>query len=110
MGGKVKTSWKPGQSGNPRGRVANPIIQQFRDALKKVEKEKGISLIEHCVKEAYVEPALANAILKKMLPDLQKTDVSISGILTFDHLTDDDLRNRIMELESIGNKENSTYI
>ena len=96
--------WKPGQSGNPRGRVVDPILKQFRDALKKVEKEKGISLIEHCIKESYVEPALANAILKKMLPDLQRTDVSIAGNVTLDHLTDNDLRNRIIELESLGDR------
>ena len=46
--------------------------------LQKVEKEKGISLIEHAVERAYKNDAVMIAILKKVLPDLT-TDTGLKG-------------------------------
>ena len=37
--GKTRTSFKPGQSGNPNGRPASPEIAELRAALDKAKKE-----------------------------------------------------------------------
>ena len=62
--------FKPGQSGNPKGRPVRPEIEEFRKALEKVSKEKDMSLLESIIRRAYKSDVLANAALKKMLPDL----------------------------------------
>ena len=103
---KSSTSYKPGHSGNPTGRRANPYTQQLRDAMEEVAKKKGKSLLLHCVEEAYIEPGLATALMKKFLPDLKyiENDVNVSGGITLDHMDEDDLKSRIAELESLGTR------
>ena len=99
-------TWAKGQSGNPRGRPANPMVKKFHDAIEKIEQDNDINLFEEFVKQSLVEPALANAIMKKVLPDLKQVEsnVSVSGNLSLDHLNDDELRDRIIELEQIGKR------
>jgi hypothetical protein len=70
--------FKPGQSGNPKGRPKNPEAQILRDALESAKKEhKGLHLITHAVKQAYVDNKMCAEILKKILPDkVELEDVS----------------------------------
>jgi hypothetical protein len=69
-----KKLWKPGQSGNPAGRPPNPEAQQLRDAIATVEKRKKKKWLITLVERSYDNDALAIAILKKLIPDLQHND------------------------------------
>ena len=105
MGGITKTSWEKGcATANPRGRPSNPFVKQLREGLKKFEKEKGYSFIEQCINHAQTDSAIANAILKKIMPDLKQVEsnVNVTGDLTLSHMDEDDLKSRIGELESLG--------
>lgn len=67
--------WSKGQSGNPGGRPKKPEIEQLREALEKVKKKKGKSMLEHMVERAYINDAVMIALAKKVVPDLS----SVSG-------------------------------
>lgn len=71
--------WRKGQSGNPKGRPKNPEIEQFRQALEKVAKEKDTTLLESIIRRAYKSDSLAQAVLKKILPDLTSADIKGEG-------------------------------
>jgi hypothetical protein len=71
--------WQKGQSGNPNGRPVSPYVKQFRDALAKVEGEKGVSLVEHAVRKAYQEKTIMIELLKKVLPDLINQEITHEG-------------------------------
>jgi len=62
--------WKKGESGNPRGRVKNPEVERFREALIKVEGEARIPIYEFAIRKAYKDNDILKEILKKLLPDL----------------------------------------
>ena len=66
--------WVKGQTGNPNGRPRRPEIQLFREALARVEKEKGVSLLVHAVWQAYKEGPVLISLLRKMLPDLIQSE------------------------------------
>ena len=77
-------AYKKGESGNLKGRppAGNAFIEQLREALIDVEKIKGKSLIRHAIERAYEEDTVLIAIMKKVLPDLQESDL---GKRTFEH-------------------------
>lgn len=63
-----------GKTNNPNGRppAGNAFVEQLREALKKAEKERGISLLEHAVNIAYEskkDHTVLITLLKKLLPD-----------------------------------------
>ena len=95
-----------GQSGNPRGRPVNPYLKQLHEALAKFKKDNNKTFVQHCVEVGMVEPAMANTLLKKVMPDLKyvESDVNVSGSITLDHLTDEELDSRIKEIESLGKR------
>lgn len=79
-------AFKKGQSGNPKGRPRKPAVTELENALKKAGKRHGKSFIQHCADEAFINPQMTIAILKKLLPDLKQTDgkidTTVSGKLT----------------------------
>jgi len=47
--------------------------------MHKLEKEKGISIIEFAVREAYTNSQVLISMIKKILPDINKTDVKVES-------------------------------
>lgn len=66
-----KTTWKPGQSGNPKGR---PKGTKERDCMlvakEEVEEEKKKSIYRHAFERAYEDDRVLIAMLKKLVPDM----------------------------------------
>lgn len=95
---KNSTSFKKGQSGNPKGKVKGSVdfISQLKAVIKEVEKEKGISLIKFAVQKAYTNPQVLIAILKKIIPDISKSDVQVESTYNaayseYDNMTDEEI-------------------
>ncbi|GEM_PF-2366174 len=55
---------------NRNGRPRKPEVEKLRDALEKLEQEKGAHFIEHFVRSAYDNHTIAVALAKKLLPDM----------------------------------------
>jgi len=72
-------TWKKGQSGNPKGRPRKPEIEELRYAIKTVEKEKGSPLLIHLVRRAYRSDPVLIALIRKIVPDLQRIESEGSG-------------------------------
>jgi hypothetical protein len=70
---------------NTHGRppAGKAFVEQLRDAITKVAKKKGRTLMEHAVERAYVDDMVLVALMKKLLPDLSETENT--GKLRFDH-------------------------
>jgi Family of unknown function (DUF5681) len=65
---KTRTSWKPGQSGNPKGRPVDPQRKEAIEILKAVSPE----LMELAIKKIKSKKGndyLHALLLKKILPD-----------------------------------------
>lgn len=67
--------FKKGQSGNPNGRPRKPAVSELEQALKKAGKKAGKTFMQHCADEAFTNPQMTIAILKKIIPDLKQTEV-----------------------------------
>ena len=50
-------------------------MDDLNRAIKKVEKEKRMSIYEHFLNRAYENDAVLMSLLKKKLPDLKQTDI-----------------------------------
>ena len=59
---------KGGRPRNPR-RIAEDTLLK---AIEKVQAEKGTGLLEHFVKRAYASENVLIAIMRKLIPDMQK--------------------------------------
>lgn len=73
----LKHHWfKPGQSGNPKGRQKGSASTRtlFMRALKRFEDEHRIDLFEHFVRTAHKNPTVLIAAMNKLLPN--KSEVS----------------------------------
>ena len=72
-------NWVKGVSGNPNGRppTAKSELDRLRDAVKLVEKEQGITLYAHFVRQAFEDNTVLVALAKKLVPDLKQIDSSI---------------------------------
>lgn len=71
--------WKKGQSGNPKGRVKKPEIEELRKAIKTVEKQKKKKLLQHFIERAFKNDAVLVATIKKLVADKTQTDVDLGG-------------------------------
>ena len=68
-------SWKPGQSGNMKGRPkGKSVTAQLERAIKRVEKNHDIKLIDYFVERAYKNDVVLIALIKKLLPDKRFTE------------------------------------
>jgi len=78
------------KGGRPKGSL--DFISQLKSELKKVEKEKGFSLIEHAVRKAYTNPQVLIAMLKKIIPDMAQSNIKVENIgRPYKDLSDDEL-------------------
>jgi len=71
--------WKPGQSGNPKGRPKKGHIYDLEKAVKKVSKAKGKKLWIHFVERAFDDDGVLISLTKKLLPDLKHVEGSIKA-------------------------------
>lgn len=106
---KRKPVWKPkpgvpsrfpkGTSGNPNGRPKGTpnkfSIAELWDAIRQVEKTKNKKkILISFVEQAYNNPTIMIALMKKLLPDLR----SIEGTLgLFESTMDDDVAKAIQD-------------
>ncbi|MFA6358593.1 MAG: hypothetical protein WCY09_08060 [Candidatus Omnitrophota bacterium] len=79
-----KGGCKPGHTNNPNGRppAGEAFVEQLRNAIKTVEKDKGKSLMQHAIERAYVEDTVLIAILRKLIPEKTETDLNVKS---FEH-------------------------
>ncbi len=81
--GPTPGSWKAGQSGNPKGRPkGKSVTVQLERAIKRVEKNHNIRLIDHFVERSYVSDVVLIALMKKLLPDKRFTEKELQDIGT----------------------------
>lgn len=76
-------NWVKGVSGNPKGAPRKPEIAELRKALREAKKShKGKSFINSYVERAYTNSPMAIALLKKLVPDLNESDLGDVAAMT----------------------------
>ena len=78
---RSSTTFKPGKSGNPKGRPkkGSTDSDDLQKAIKKVAKEKRIDVYEQFVRRAYENDAVLISVIKKMIPDLKHVDKNVES-------------------------------
>jgi hypothetical protein len=69
-------NWIKGVSGNPFGRPKSPEREELRKALEYAQKTQDKSFLQHFVNRAFENDAVAIALAKKLLPDLEEKDLT----------------------------------
>jgi hypothetical protein len=80
-------------NGRPKGSKNKYSLSDLKDSIEKIEKKKGKKLLEHFVQEAYDNPVVLIALMKKVLPDLK----AIEGVVAVDSSMSDELANMIRD-------------
>ena len=72
-------AWKKGQSGNPKGRQKGirSEAEKLRQAVKKVEKERGIDFYQHFCERALEDNHILIALMKKLIPDMKQIEQDV---------------------------------
>ena len=68
-----------GTIGNPNGRPEVSAAERLLKALNNATKIKGQSLFDRFVEQAYNDPKILVALMKKFVPDLSSMDASIQA-------------------------------
>ena len=83
-------AWKKGQSGNPFGRQKGirSEAEKLRQAVKKVEKERGVDFYQHFCERALEDNHILIALMKKLVPDMKQIEQSVDlqsnyGVIAF---------------------------
>lgn len=77
----LKKGCKPNNTvGRPPAGKA--FVEQLREAITVVAKAKGKTLMQHAVEQAYTDNVVLVALMKKLIPDLNETDLNLK---TFEH-------------------------
>lgn len=73
-------AWKKGQSGNPFGRQKGirSEAEKLRQAVKKVEKERGVDFYQHFCERALEDNHILIALMKKLVPDMKQIDSEVN--------------------------------
>ena len=81
---KNSTSFKPGQSGNPKGKPKGAVneVTKFKQAIALFEKEQEKSIYDFILKKALTKPQILIAIFKALIP--QQTESSIKVTSAYD--------------------------
>lgn len=75
---QIGKPFKPGQSGNPKGRPpGTAYIKLLEKAIHEVEEEKGKSLWKRLIERAFVNDAVLIAVIKKFIPDKTHAEIEI---------------------------------
>ena len=77
-----------GQSGNPNGRPKNAEIDMLRTALNKQGKKLNVDFWDEVAKQAFKNPTIMLAVIKKFVPDLSSQELKHSGELDINLLAD----------------------
>lgn len=110
-------NWVKGVSGNPAGRVKNPMTTLVAESIARIEKkrqelkEKGelpdgelVSFVDNFVEMGYSNPQIMIAVMRKLAPDLKQLDVDmnalINGDLNLAHMSDEDINAELKKLRS----------
>ena len=83
---RTPNRWKKGESGNPHGRPVRPEVEELRNALAQVGKEKGISFLVNYIRRSYQDGAMSIALLRKLVPDLIVADFDVQKEVTSDEI------------------------
>ena len=76
----VDTQFKPGHakipgSGRPKNSKDKYSVASLKEAFDKAEVKVGMSIYDWLALEAYKNPQLAIALLKKTIPDMKQVEV-----------------------------------
>ncbi len=72
-------NWVKGVSGNPKGAVKRPEIEELRKALARAKKLQGKAFLDVFIEKAYTDTACMIALAKKFLPDMRAEDITITS-------------------------------
>jgi len=65
----------PNPVGRPKGSNKRYSIDELRNAIKKVEKVKGTTLLLHYIEKAFSDEKVLVSVMRKLLPDLRHVNV-----------------------------------
>lgn len=69
------TKFKEGNPGGPGRPKGSAYMDELKQAIKEVEKEKKKSLFKRVIERAYISDSVMIAVLKKFVPDKVKQEL-----------------------------------